>query len=111
METSILNSIKLLLGITTEYTAFDQQIIMHINSVFMILNQLGVGPESPYSITSEDESWSEFCKEGQVEAVKEYIYCKVRLIFDPPANSFVVEQFNKRIDELEWRMNVKEDAS
>ena len=109
METSILNSIKLLLGLTAEYTPFDQQLIMHINSVFSILNQLGVGTDDPFMITGAEETWSDFCTEGDIEAVKEYIFCKVRLILAPPGESFVVEAFNKRIEELEWRMNVKED--
>jgi hypothetical protein len=111
MEESILTSIKLLLGAPEEYTAFDPQIIMHINSVFTILHQLGVGTEEPFKITGKEETWSDFIEEGELECVKEYIYCKVKLIFDPPANSFVVEQFNKRIDECEWRMNVKEDKT
>ena len=102
-------SIKQMLGLEADYTPFDQQLIMHINSVFSILNQLGVGTDDPFMITSADETWTDFCTEGDIEAVKEYIYCKVRLIFDPPGNSFVVEAFNKRIEELEWRMNVKED--
>lgn len=111
MEESILTSIKLLLGATEEYTAFDQQIIMHINSVFTILHQLGVGTEDEFKITGKEETWSDFIDEAELECVKEYIFCKVKLIFDPPANSFVVEQYNKRIDELEWRMNVKEDKT
>lgn len=111
MEESILTSIKLLLGAPKEYTAFDQQIIMHINSVFTILHQLGVGPKTPFKITDADTEWSEFATDGDIEAVKEYVYCKVRLVFDPPSNSFVVDILNKRIDELEWRLNVKCDAT
>lgn len=108
METSILTSIKLLLGLTEEYTPFDQQLIMHINSVFTILHRLGVGPDSPFMIHSKDDVWTDFIEEGRVEAVKEYVYCKVRLVFDPPQGS-LVEIINKRIDELEWTLNVKED--
>lgn len=107
---SILTSIKLLLGITEEYKSFDPQIIMHINSVFTILNQLGVGPDEPFMITGASETWSDFIGEGDIESVKEYVYCKVRLVFDPPANSFVVDIFNKRIEELEWRMNVRAEG-
>lgn len=108
MEESILTSIKLLLGITEEYTAFDPQIIMHINSVFMILHRLGVGPSEPFMITGNDDIWADFMEEGNLEAVKEYIYCKVRLVFDPPSGS-LVEILNKRIDELEWTLNVRDD--
>lgn len=108
MEDSILQSIKLLLGLAKDYTPFDQQIIMHINSVFMILHRLGVGPDTPFMIRGEDEVWTDFIEEGRIEAVKEYIYCKVRLVFDPPSGS-LVDILNKRIDELEWSLNVKED--
>lgn len=108
MEESILTSIKLLLGMTEEYTAFDPQVIMHINSAFMILNQLGVGPEEPFMIRSKDDIWSDFMDEGDIESVKEYIYCKVRLVFDPPQGS-VIEILNKRVDELEWRLHVEKD--
>lgn len=108
MEDSILTSIKLLLGMTEDYTAFDKQVIMHINSAFMILNQLGVGPDEPFMIRSKDDVWSDFMDEGDIESVKEYIYCKVRLVFDPPQGS-VIEIFNKRIDELEWRLHVEKD--
>lgn len=108
MTDSILTSIKLLLGITSDYTPFDPQIIMHINSAFMILNQMGVGPDEPFMITGSNETWDEFMEEGDIESVKEYIYCKVRLVFDPPQGS-VIEIINKRVDELEWRLNVAKD--
>ena len=108
MEDSILTSIKLLLGMTEEYTAFDKQVIMHINSAFMILNQLGVGSDEPFMIRSKDDIWRDFMDEGDIESVKEYVYCKVRLVFDPPQGS-VIDIINKRIDELEWRLNVEKD--
>ncbi len=108
MTDSILTSIKLLLGITSEYTPFDPQLVMHINSVFMILNQMGVGPDDPFMITGPNETWDEFMEEGDIESVKEYIYCKVRLVFDPPQGS-VIDILNKRVDELEWRLNVAKD--
>ena len=107
MDESILNSIKKMLGITKEYTNFDQDIIMHINSVFMILNQLGVGPSKPYSIINDKNLWSEFISEEEmIHSVKTYIYLKVRLMFDPPSNSSLIESINKQIAELEWRLNV-----
>lgn len=108
MVDSILTSIKLLLGMTEGYTAFDQQVIMHINSAFMILNQLGVGPDTPFMIRSKNDVWSDFMTEGDIESVKEYIYCKVRLVFDPPQGS-VIDIINKRIEELEWRLNAEKD--
>ena len=105
MNDSILTSIKKLLGITEEYEHFDQDIIIHINSVFMILNQLGVGPSNGFSITDKTAVWSDFISEGtNLESVKSYIYLKVRLLFDPPTTSAVMESMNRMICELEFRL-------
>lgn len=107
---SILISIKKLLGLDQHYKQFDQDIIMHINSVFSILNQLGVGPEEGFSIYSEEEEWSDFIQDNaKIEMVKTYIYMKVRLMFDPPQNSSVTEVMKSQISELEWRLNVQVD--
>ena len=105
---SILISIKKMLGITKEYDHFDNDLIMHINSVFMILTQLGVGPSSGFIITGEYETWDSFLPEGKnLEAVKSYMYMKVRLLFDPPSSSIVMECMNRMISELEWRLKVE----
>ena len=106
---SILTSIKKLLGIDEGYNAFDTDIIIHINSVLMHLNQLGVGPEQPFSITGDSETWADFLgdKVTEFEAVKTFIYIKVRLIFDPPTNSFVVDAYDKTAKEYEWRLIVQ----
>ena len=108
---SILTSIKKLLGIAEEYEHFDKDIIMHINSVFMILNQLGVGPSKGFMITDSSASWDDFLPEdsGKLEAVKSYMYMKVQLMFDPPLSSAVMEAKNRLISELEWRLNVAVD--
>ena len=112
MNDSILTSIKKLLGITEEYEHFDQDIIIHINSVFMILNQLGVGPSNGFSITDKTAVWSDFISEGSnLESVKSYIYFKVRLLFDPPTTSAVMESMNRMISELEFRLNVSAESS
>ena len=112
MNDSILTSIKKLLGITEEYEHFDQDIIIHINSVFMILNQLGVGPLNGFSITDKTAVWSDFISEGtNLESVKSYIYLKVRLLFDPPTTSAVMESMNRMISELEFRLNVSAESS
>ena len=108
---SILTSIKKLLGITEEYTHFDSDIIMHINSVFMILNQLGVGPEKCFRITGSFEIWDDFIlDEIDLESVKSYIYLKVKLLFDPPLSSSVSDSMNRMINEFEWRMNVAAES-
>ena len=107
---SILDTIKKLLGPTQEYTYFDQDIIIHINTAIMTLTDIGVGPKEGFSITSSAEVWSDFIKDiKQFEAVKTYIYLKVKLIFDPPLSSSVIELFEKQISEIEWRLNSRVD--
>lgn len=102
---SILTSIKKLLGITAEYTHFDADLIIHINSVFMILNQLGVGPSGGFSIAGEYEKWGDYLPSFKdYEPVKSYVYLKVKLLFDPPLSSAVMESTNKLISELEYRL-------
>ena len=109
---SILTSVKKMLGIPEEYEQFDMDIIMHINSVFMILTQLGVGPEEGFTISNKSDKWSDFIGEGKlVELVKSYVYLKVRLIFDPPQSSSIIEAMNRQISEFEWRINVEVDPS
>lgn len=103
---SILNSIKKLLGLPEDYSAFDQDVIMSINSVFMALSQIGVGPENSFVITGENETWDQFLENiNQLEAVKMYVFMKVKLAFDPPASSTALESYKNQIAELEWRLN------
>lgn len=109
---SILLTVKKMLGIAEEYTAFDIDLIVNINSVFLTLNQLGVGPKTPYQIEGADETWSDFLgdqKNGEyaVVGVPTYVYLKTRLLFDPPTNSFLVDAVKKQCEEFEWRLNVQ----
>lgn len=107
---SILTSIKKLLGIAEEYEHFDTDLIMHINSVFSILTQLGVGPSNGYSISDKYATWDDYIADrSKIEMVKSYIHLKVKLIFDPPANSSVTESMKQMISEFEWRLNVAVD--
>lgn len=107
---SILTSIKKLLGIEEDYTDFDADIIIHINSVFMILTQMGVGPYGGFTISDKSSVWTDFVpKTTKIEAVKTYIYLKVKLVFDPPLSSAVIESIKLMISELEWRLNVAAD--
>lgn len=109
---SILTSIKKLLGIAEEYEHFDADIIMHINSVFSILTQLGVGPSNGFSIEDKEARWHDFIGEdNNIEMVKSYIHLKVKLLFDPSLSSAVMEATNQMIKELEWRLNVAVDPS
>lgn len=108
---SILNTIKKMLGIETDYSEFDFQIIVSINSAFMILNQLGVGPSTTFAIRDSTALWSDFL-DGitvNVEGVKEYVYLKTRLVFDPPTVGSVIDAYNRQISELEQRLFMQVD--
>lgn len=109
---SILTSIKKLLGITEDYEHFDPDIIMHINSVFMILTQMGVGPSEGFVIEDDTSRWSDYADDTiPIESIKSYIYLKVRLLFDPPTSGAVIESMNRMISELEWRLNVSAEST
>lgn len=107
---SILTSIKKMLGITADYTHFDEDIIMHINSVFMILNQLGVGPSDGFYIEDYTTVWADYIDDpSRLQMIKSYMYMKVKLLFDPPASSTVMKCIEDQIREFEWRLNVAVD--
>lgn len=106
---SILISIKKLLGITESYNAFDQDIIIHINSVLAILNQLGVGPKDGFLLMDDKQVWNDYITGEKLSMVKSYIYLKVRLMFDPPSSGFLIESINRTISELEWRLSITSD--
>lgn len=107
MSESILESTKKVLGIAADYTAFDMDIVMHINSALATLNQLGVGPDAGFFIEDDSAEWGDFVGEDpRYNQVRSYVYLKVRLIFDPPATSFVIAAMEKQIQEHEWRLNV-----
>lgn len=107
MEKSILNTIKRMLGIEPDYTAFDTEIIVHINSVLMVLNEIGLC-EDGFMITGSKEKWDELLGDRDtLEAAKSYIYLKVRLLFDPPASQTVLDSFKNVAQEYEWRLYSK----
>lgn len=104
---SILTSIKKMLGIAEDYDHFDPDIIMHINTALMILKQLGVGPPEGFLIEDDTSTWVEFVNDSiKLESIKSYVYLRVKLLFDPPLSSAVIESMNRMISELEWRINV-----
>lgn len=122
MNESILTSIKKLLGIAEDYEHFDQDITTHINAALMVLTQLGVGPSEGFFITDKTTTWNDFIVgnnkpitigfDGTPEtgitsigALKTYVYIKVKLVFDPPQNSFTIDSMNKQASEYEWRLN------
>ena len=108
---SILTSIKKLLGLTEEYTHFDADIIIHINSVFKILKRLGVGPAEGFRIEDASTTWNEFIPgDKNLEDVKSYMYMKVKLLFDPPDSSAHMTAMKESIAEFEWQLNVEADS-
>lgn len=108
MDEPILLTIKRLLGGNIEGDYFDEELVVYINSVLSILTQLGVGPKDGFVISTDgDETWNDYIADRtDIEMVKTYIYTKVRLMFDPPSNSFLVDSLKKLCDEFEWRLNV-----
>lgn len=111
VQESILLSVKDALGLVPAYDPFDNAIIMHINSVFGILFQLGIGPESQqFTITGSGEKWSDFISEQiAIEFVRSYMYLKVRLLFDPPTTATLYDAFGNQVREMEWRLRVAGD--
>jgi len=110
VRSSILGSTKVMLGIVPEYTAFDDQIIMLINTQFLTLFQLGVGPEDGYEIEGYDETWKDYLNDNKLlNLVITFVHLNVRLMFDPPTNSFAVDAIKKQIDEYTWRINILVD--
>lgn len=108
---SILTSIKKLLMLDEKDTSFDADIVMHINSVFSILHQLGVGPEGGFTIADKTATWKDFLGSyPNLDSVRSYVYLKVKLLFDPPSSNAVIESMNRVIGELEWRINATAEA-
>lgn len=103
---SILNTVKKNLGIHETYTHFDVDVMMHINTVFVILNQLGVGPEEGFDISDHYTEWEDYSTDIAMNIVKTYMYLKVRMMFDPPIGS-VKDAIERQIAELEFRINIE----
>ena len=106
---SILTSVKKMLGIEAQYNHFDEDIVMHINSAFFVLHQLGVGPDTAFKIDDNSAVWTDFIDAGEVESVKSYVFMYVKRLFDPPSNSSHLAALKEDMKELEWRMNVAVD--
>jgi hypothetical protein len=113
VETSILNSTKKNLGLDSEYSAFDHDIISHINSAFSVLWQLGVGPIAGFEIEDDSLEWDDFDIPVEIKnLVKTYIYLKVRMLFDPPNTSFGIAAMEKQLADYEYRINYyREDTA
>jgi hypothetical protein len=111
MDDSILNSVKKVLGIDAEYTAFDPDIIMHINSVFVVLNDMGIGPDLGYAITDNTAKWSDFLgADPRLNSVQTYVFLRVRLLFDPPTVSYLIDSMKEQIREFGWRLSTHREG-
>lgn len=106
-DSSILSSVKKMLGLDDTYTEFDTDLIIHINTALAVLAQLGVGPDEGFAIDSKIQTWDEFVDNARLNNVKTYVYMKVKLIFDPPQNSSAKDAMEKMISEMEWRLTVQ----
>ena len=112
MTESILNSVKKVLGVASDVTHFDLDIMMHINTTFSTLNQLGIGPDEGYMIEDSSASWDAFLgSDPRLNNVKTYVYLRVRTLFDQPQTSFLNDAMKKQIEELEWRLNVYREGT
>lgn len=112
MEESILLSTKKIVGVAEEYTAFDLDIITHINTALSTLTQLGVGPAEGFTIDDASELWHDFIEDDkQYHSVKSYVFLRVRQLFDPPTTSYLIAAFDRQIEELEWRLNVHREET
>ena len=114
MEESILTEIKKMLGITEDYEHFDTDVMIHINSAFNTLYQLGVMDQSPFTITGKEEKWSDYFGDEELykrmQMVKPYIFLKVKQAFDPSGSSVLSASFDNQIKELEWRLMIEAEA-
>jgi hypothetical protein len=110
-QESILNSIKTMLNVPVDSGEFDVDLIIHINSVFAILTQLGVGPDNGFEITGAEEKWSDFVNDKKLSTLKTYVYMKVKLIFDPPTVGSVLDSYKELIREFEWRTHIEGDTN
>lgn len=111
MEKSILKSVKKVLGLNEDYDAFDVDILMHINTAFFTLNQLGVGPEGGFEIEDASLKWEDFLgSEKDLNAVQSYVFVRVRLLFDRPETSYGIQALERQANELEWRLEVQAGA-
>lgn len=110
METSILRSVKDAVGVNPDDTVFDDELLMHINSTFLVLKQLGVGQGELFSVTDDSAVWTDFqTKSSSLPMVKTYVICRVKSLFDPPTSSSLSTALKETIAEYEWRLSIEED--
>lgn len=106
MAQSILTSVKKIIGLPESDTSFDLDLVIHINTAFSILNQLGIGPADGFEIEDSTATWDDFVTDKRMSSVKSYVFLRTRRLFDPPNTSFALESMDKQLTEFEWRLNV-----
>lgn len=110
MTDSILIGTKKIIGVPEEDTSFDIDIITHINSVFSVLQQLGVGPSTGFMVEDDCDEWSDYITDNnQYNMVRTYMFLKTKMFFDPPPTSYMIDAMNKQIQELEFRLHVQRE--
>ena len=105
---SILRTVRKLVGLYEDDTSFDTDLLIYINTAFQALNEIGIGPEEVFSVEDESTLWTDFTKDTiiPVDPVKTYVCNKVKLAFDPPANTNITQSIQRVIDEAEWRLSI-----
>lgn len=106
---SILDSVKDYCGVPESVDSFDTEILMAINSIMLVLNQFGIGPESPYIVSDASQEWSDMLGDDPVGGIREYVCMRTRLLFDPPANNQLMAALKEQISEFEWRILAEAD--
>ena len=107
MTESILRSVAKNLGLPAEYDVFDPDLVMNINTVLADLNQMGIGPAEGFEISDDTATWDDFLEgETRLNSVKSYTYMRVKLMFDPPTTSYLIDAYQRQADKLEWRINM-----
>lgn len=108
---SILASIKKMLGLDDNYTPFDADVLIHINSAFMTLCQMGIGPKEGFTVTDNSQTWGDFLTNNvMLGGVKTWVYLQVKMLFDPPSNSFVMDAYKTQAEQILWRLNVQAES-
>lgn len=112
LQESILGTIKKLIGFEDDYTQFDTDLVIHINTAFASLAQIGSNLKEGFFITDKNNLWSEYTTDTAIlEPIKMYVYLKTKMVFDPPASSMVIETIKQTINELEFRIQISADSS
>lgn len=107
MSSSIMDDVKHMLGLLPAETAFDSDVMIHVNTIFTTLHQLGVGSDEGFMIEDNSTQWDEFITDDRLNGIKSYMFLRAKLLFDPPQVGFVIASMDRQIAELEWRIRLE----